>query len=240
MPDKHYDWVGIRDDLKRIDAHNPDFLPNTVLVGGAACWYYRLALSKAMDTDFPVPNYTPAEESAWLSKDLDFMGESRDEVSQLIGQPCPPMGTLVQYAGASLDFIDEGLKMTREAANRTARKAQLDDLSFYLASPGLLFVEKHACTFQKDRPQDPLHREVLARFIKMELCRSLEQPEALETKDWLNEAKEVKTADIHFFKQDVVLRRRLHAASGGLWLEHRAIVHWIQHHVPPALPTDRG
>src|SRR6266446_2305478 len=166
MADRNYNWDAIREDLQRIEAHNPDFLPNTVLVGGAACWYYRLALKKAADRDFTVPIYTPEEERVWLSKDLDFMGESAEEISELIGQPCPPMGTLLSYAGATLDFIQEGLRMTREAANRTARKARAEDLDFYIVSPGLLFAEKQACTLQKNRPQDPLHREVMARFIK--------------------------------------------------------------------------
>ncbi len=232
MPEKIYSWDGIRDDLKRIHAHNPDFLPNTVLVGGAACWYYRLALTRAADVDFQVPNYTPSEEDVWLSKDLDFMGESKDEISELIGQPCPAMGALTEYAGATLDFIEEGLKMTREAANRTARRAEIDELTFYLASPSLLFAEKHARTLQKNRPQDALHQEVLARFVKMELCRTLERPEAFDTKEWLSEAKEVKTADLHFFDHDPALRRRLHTSSRGLGPEHRAIAHWIQHHVP--------
>ena len=74
MPERDYSWDGIREGLKRIAAHNPDFLPNTVLVGGAACWYYRLALGNADDKDFRVPRYTPAEERVWLSEDLDFMG----------------------------------------------------------------------------------------------------------------------------------------------------------------------
>jgi len=206
-------------------------------VGGAACWYYRLALKKAEDQDFPVPNYTPDEERVWLSKDLDFMGESTEDISELIGRPCPPMGTLVSYAGAKLDFIQEGLMMTSEAANRTARKARADELEFYIVSPGLLFAEKHACTLQKKRPQDPLHREVMARFIKMELCRSLEQSADLDIKEWLNEAKEAKTADIHFFAQDLSLSRRLHAAARGLPTGHRTIAHWIQHHVLPPVPA---
>jgi hypothetical protein len=189
-------------------------------------------LSKASDPDFPMPVYTPVQERVWLSKDLDFMGESSEEVGQLIGQPCPPMGTLLEYAGATLDFIEEGLKMTRQAANHTARKAQVGDLTFYIASPSLLFAEKQACVLQKkDRPQDPLHCEVLARFIRMELCRSLELPEDLDTKEWLNEAKESKTADIHFFAQDAALSRRLHTGAAGLAPEHRAILHWIRHHV---------
>jgi len=232
MPDREYSWDGIHEALRRIAAHNPDFLPNTVLVGGAACWYYRLALKKAADRDFPVPIYTPEEERVWLSKDLDFMGESAAEIAELIGRPCPPMGTLIRYAGADLDFIDRGLKLTGEAANRSARKARADDLEFYIISPSLLFVEKHACTLQKNRPQDPLHREVMARFIKMELCRSLEQPVDLDNKEWLTEAKETKTADVHFFAQDVALSRRLHAAALLLSPKHRAIVHWIRHHAP--------
>ena len=95
MPERNYSWDGVHEALRRIAAHNPDFLPNTVLVGGAACWYYRLALKQAADRDFPVPVFTAEEERVWLSKDLDFMGESPAEISQLIGQPCPPMGTLV-------------------------------------------------------------------------------------------------------------------------------------------------
>src|ERR1035437_3820328 len=142
------------------------------------------------------------------------------------------MGTLLEYAGAPPDFIEAGSKMTPQAANHTARKAQWGDLTFYIVSPSLLFAEKQACVFQKkDRPQDPLHREVLARFIKMELCRSLEQPEDLDTKEWLNEAKESKTADNHFFAQDAALSRRLHPAAARLAPEHRATLHWIRHHV---------
>jgi hypothetical protein len=89
---------------------------------------------------------------------------------------------------------------------------------------------------KQGRPQDTLHREVLARFLKMELCRSLEQPADLDTKEWLSEAKESKTADNHFFAQDAALSRRLHTAAGGLALEHRAILHWVRHHVAP-LPS---
>jgi len=233
MADREYNWDAIREDLRRIAIHNPEFLANTVLVGGAACWYYRLALSKANDPDFPMPVYTPDQERIWLSKDLDFMGESSEEIGQIIGQPCPPMGALLEYAGATLDLIEEGLKMTRQAANHTARKAQVGDLTFYIVSPSLLFAEKQACVLQKkDRPQDALHREVLARFIRMELCRSLEQPEDLDTKEWLSEAKESKTADNHFFAQGAALTRRLHTAAAGLAPEHRAILHWIRHHVP--------
>jgi hypothetical protein len=233
MADRNYNWDAIREDLKRIETQNPDFLANTVLVGGGACWYYRLALSSARDPDFAVPVYTADQEKVWLSKDLDFMGESSEEIAEIIGQPCPPMGTLMEYAGATVDFIEEGLKMTRQAANHTARKAQVGDLTFYIASPTLLFSEKHACVLQKkNRPQDPLHRELLARFIKMELCRNLERPHDLDTKEWLNEAKESKNADVRFFGQDVALSRRLHTAATRLASEHRAVLHWIQHHVP--------
>jgi hypothetical protein len=232
MADRNYNWDAIREDLRRIEAYNPEFLASTVLVGGAACWYYRLALSKANDPDFPMPGYTPDQERVWLSKDLDFMGESNEEISQLIGQPCPAMGALLEYAGATLDFVEEGLKMTRQSANQTARKAQAGDLTFYIVSPSLLFAEKQACVLQKtNRPQDHLHRDVLARFIRMELCRSLEQPEDLDTKEWLSEAKESKTADNHFFAQDTALSRRLYTAAARLAPEHRAILHWIRHHV---------
>jgi hypothetical protein len=80
MADRTYNWDAIREGLKRIGTQNPEFLANTVLVGGAACWYYRLALSKANDSDFPAPVYTPDQERVWLSKDLDrTAGGSRHE-----------------------------------------------------------------------------------------------------------------------------------------------------------------
>ena len=106
-----------------------------------------------------------------------------------------------------------------------------------IASPGLLYAEKLACTLQRNRPQDPLHKEVLARFLKMELCDSLEQASELEPKDWLNDAKEVKTADFQFFSNDPVLGRRLHAASRQLSPEFRSIVHWIRHQAPIGTPN---
>ena len=117
-------------------------------------------------------------------------------------------------------------------ANRTARRVEVPGLSFYIASPGLLYAEKLACTLQKNRLQDPLHKEVLARFLKMELCHNLEQASELEPKDWLNDAKEVKTADFQFFSGDPVLARRMHAAATRLPPEFRSIVHWIRHQVP--------
>ena len=62
MADRAYNWDAIREGLKGLATLNPDFLANTVLVGGAACWYYRLALSQANDADFPIPVYTRDEE----------------------------------------------------------------------------------------------------------------------------------------------------------------------------------
>jgi len=232
MEEKRYTWDAIAADLRRIDQSNPNFLPNMVLVGGAACWYFRRALGHANDSDFKLPNYTLEDERVWVSRDLDFMGDSDEEISLLLGRPCPPMGTLIEYAGATLDFIDEGLSMTRREANRTARRAELPGLTFYIASPGLLYAEKLICTLRKTRPQDPLHKDVLARFLKMELSQTLERAAELDPKAWLNDAKELKTSDFQFFSNDPVLARRLRAAATRLPSEFRAIVHWIRHQVP--------
>ena len=35
MGDRNYNWHGIQAALQRIENHNPEFLPNTVLVGAA-------------------------------------------------------------------------------------------------------------------------------------------------------------------------------------------------------------
>jgi hypothetical protein len=57
MADKHYNWDAVREALRRIETQNPELLANTVLVGGGACWYYRLALSGTRDPDFPGPEH---------------------------------------------------------------------------------------------------------------------------------------------------------------------------------------
>ena len=117
--EQQYTWDTIRTALERLQEFNPNFLPNTVLIGGAACWYYRQAIVQIADPDFPTPQVNPEEESLWVSKDLDFMGDSDDEISQLIGRPCPPMGELIEYAGVVLDFVDQGLILMRRETNQT-------------------------------------------------------------------------------------------------------------------------
>ncbi len=50
-----------------------------VLVGGSACMFYRALLEKYADPDFLAPRFSEAEEKLWLSKDVDFMGMTKEE-----------------------------------------------------------------------------------------------------------------------------------------------------------------
>ena len=60
-----YDWVRVRGALKLLAARFPDAFPNWVLIGGGACWFYRVALKLLNDRDFPAPPCTAAEEQIW-------------------------------------------------------------------------------------------------------------------------------------------------------------------------------
>ncbi len=231
---QQYTWTSIHLALERLDQFNPDFLPNVVLVGGAACWYYRQGMAECGNPDFPPPPFSLEEEKYWVSKDLDFVADSDEEVSQLLGRACPPMGERIEYGGAILDFVDQGLVVGRREVNQTARKVELAELIFYVADPALLYAEKQALMRAKSRPQDPLHATALGQFIKWELWQALKHPEDMDAKRWLNTAKTVKTANIAFFSADPKTCRLFHQASQATGPESRSIAHWIKHHIPAA------
>jgi len=62
-----YDWNRIRACLNKLQQDFPGLLENIVLIGGGACWFYREALRQWNDPDFPLPDWTEAEESLWLN-----------------------------------------------------------------------------------------------------------------------------------------------------------------------------
>src|ERR1700722_8027434 len=66
------DWERIKRCLAEIDKNSREFLHRALLIGGAACWFYRIQLKRANDADFKVDLSSPENESQWLSRDIDF------------------------------------------------------------------------------------------------------------------------------------------------------------------------
>ena len=230
---KLYDWERIRLALRQLSESFPELLQSVVLVGGGAAWFYRENLRQWADADFPVPECSVTEEQTWLSKDVDFMGLSVADAAELLQTPWDETTHTFHFAGLEIDFLEEGLVLFPREALRSARVAQLEDISFNVVEAALLFAEKTALLKLKARSQDRLHRDVLARLLKCEFCRQAETPARLRATRWLVRAQEVKTADLAFFETDAVFATRLARAIRSLERpEHRALKHWAKHHLP--------
>jgi len=229
---KVYNWLAIRADLKRLSERFPGEFETWQLIGGAACWFYRAYLERTNDPDFRVPKYTAVEEQIWLSKDIDFMGMMPEEAAAFFGSPCKPETHTITYEGMEIDFLEEGLRLTPQEVSASAREIRTSEFVFYAIEAALLYDEKFMLLKLKDRPQDRLHCELLAEFLKFEFCHEVENPPALNSRKWLGRAKVVKTANLDFFQTDARLTRRLIPAIAKLNApEHRGVKHWAKHHL---------
>lgn len=230
---KIYDWERVREALKLLAARFPDDFPNWVLIGGGACWFYREALKTARDQDFPAPACTPAEEQAWLSKDVDFMGPTVAEAVDLFQSPFKTETHTISFEGLEVDFLEEGLRLTLRDALTHMREVHAVDLIFFVLAPELLYMEKCALLANKARPQDHLHHALLVQFLKYEFCADLEKPDGLDAEDWVIRARDVKTADAQFFTNDMRFNDRIGRAVSALNPTiHKRIKHWAKHHLP--------
>jgi hypothetical protein len=230
---KIYDWERVREALKLLATRFPDDFPLWVMIGGGACWFYRESLKLARDQDFPVPAYSPAEEKVWLSKDVDFMGITVAEAEDLFQAPFKAETHTISFEGLEVDFLEEGLKLTMRDALTNVREVRTDDFVFFVLSPEILFAEKCALLANKERPQDRLHHALLVQFLKYEFCADLEKAGSLDVEDWVLRAREVKTADLQFFTNDVQFNNRLARALATLNpTTHKRILHWAKHHLP--------
>lgn len=230
---KLYDWERIRLALRQLDESFPGFLQSVVLIGGGAAWFYRENLRQWADADFPLPAGGPAQEEIWLSKDVDFMGLSVAEAADLLRTPWDETTHTFHYAGLEVDFLEEGLVLFPAEALRSARQAQLPDVTFNVVEAALLYAEKCALLANKSRPQDLLHHALLASFLRCEFCRQAENPAGLRPSRWVARARDVKSADMNFFVNDPRFNARLARAISALNEPgHRALQHWAKHHLP--------
>jgi hypothetical protein len=160
------------------------------------------------------------------------MGLTVAEAADLLKTPWDETTHSFHYAGLEVDFLEEGLVLFPGDALRSARQAQLPDVTFNVAEAALLYAEKCALLAGKARPQDLLHHDLLARFLRCEFCRQAEPPAILRPSRWIARARDVKTADINFFKSDQRFNARLARGIAALTApEHRALRHWAKHHL---------
>jgi hypothetical protein len=230
---KVYNWLRIRTDLKRLSERFPDDFLTWQLIGGGACWFYRAYLERVSDPDFRAPQYSAAEEQIWLSKDIDFMGMTSDRAATLLGGTFKPETHTITFEGMEIDFLEEGLRLTPQVVSASAREVRTSEFVFYAIEASLLYDEKFTLLKLKDRPQDRLHCELLAEFLKYEFCHELENPATVSPRKWVSRARDVKTTNLEFFQGDERLKRRLISAIAKLTApEHRAFKHWARHHLP--------
>lgn len=148
------------------------FLGRALLIGGAACWFYRRQLQLAADPEFHPPALAPATEAQWLSKDIDFTGVfsadalallPRHVVMDAAGRPH------IEVAGVRVGFAQVGLTLDPEAALTSATIGEFtldgEQVQFLVADAVSLYREKQALQERRNAPQDFLHFGLLREYL---------------------------------------------------------------------------
>lgn len=175
------DWERVKHCLAEIDKASRDFLRQALLIGGAACWFYRHQLRKAGDPDFKVLPLDLEKENLWLSRDLDFTGLfSQDALHALPHHVVEHQGRKhVVVGGVRLGFAQVGLTIDPEEAIKNARVAAVavegHVVEFLVADPQTLYFEKCKLCVQRGRPNDHLHKELLFDYLAYELTAGAEK-----------------------------------------------------------------
>jgi hypothetical protein len=179
------DWEDILTGLVQLYRDNPSVLECNVLVGGAACFFYRDRLKLLNDPDFQVPNYLPEEEKFWLSHDADFATTDPGAVPTISGKV--PIGT-----------VQCGFVIGADEFKENARTVELrwEDTTFtmFIADPLDLWREKEAAIYRVRRPQDGLHLHLLELVLQWEFADLAGQVAmgVFPAVQWIARAKEVK------------------------------------------------
>jgi len=213
------DWERVKACLVALHREARPFLSRAMLIGGAACWFYRHLLERAADPDFPVPVASPGDEARWLSKDLDFTGIFSADAEALLPQLLTRDANGREYLaveGVRLGFAQVGLTIDPEAARETCWVAQVtgpdgEPVEFFVADPVTLYREKFALTERRNAPADSLHLALLREFVRHEVCvqaSALLAGQALADAKWtLNFLLQVRDRAGEVLDDDRVRRR---------------------------------
>lgn len=183
MPtDRTVDWERIKRCLAVLHRDARPFLSRAVLMGGAACWFYRIQLRIAADPDFPVPALAAQTEAQWLSKDLDFTGIFSGDAVLLMPKTLLRDAdglTHIEVEGVRLGFAQVGLTIDPDEAMATAEVAAFQAgeqrVEFLVADPVTLYREKQALAQRRGTPHDALHFSLLQSYLAWRLTQTVEQ-----------------------------------------------------------------
>jgi uncharacterized protein (DUF1684 family) len=182
--DRRVDWSGIKHCLAVLHRASPEFLERAILIGGAACWFYRITLQRSDPHWFA--QCFPADNAAtWLSKDIDFTGVFRGDAFEML-----PSLTIRDHTGQKfleangmrLGFAQVGVTFDPEESFLKARVAEFvsedehrDTVRFLVMDPVTLYIEKQALAARRNQPHDRVHFELLAEYLKWEFIRTSEK-----------------------------------------------------------------
>jgi hypothetical protein len=199
------DWPAILDGLGKLHRENPQVLARDVLVGGAACMFYRDQLEHIIDPDFGPRSFRAEEEEGWLSHDVDFATTDPGGVPRFAGDI--PLGTLQMGLSVHADEFKENARSVELIWRETA-------FSLKIADPLDLWREKEHAVARLSRSQDLLHLEVLESIILWEVVHYGEKVASgeLSFERWCARAEEINHRWKAFWRNQK-LRTRLLALN---------------------------
>lgn len=223
-----YDWHGIKQGLRALYESHPQVYDTAILVGGGACWFYRVQLSTAKDADFHERHYSVDEQADWLSKDADFTNIEPELLPREAGNfpiGCVQFGTRV----CPEEYYENA---------RTVSLRYLDGFKFQLLVADALDLhkEKTALMHRVSRVQDPLHVEILEEFLRYDLCALAEQlvregDEKLRS--WMDLSHRLRNYAPELLTHPALLRRLAEPA-----LAYPEIARFVENEIKPRqIPT---
>jgi len=174
------DWEGVKRCLAILHLESRVFLSRSLLIGGAACWFYKVQLQKAHHPTFQTDE-TQSTHDLWLSKDVDFTGIFRGDAFELLPRliATDPKGNrFLNVAGIRLGFAQVGVTFDPEEAFQRARGARFTDageeIQFLVMDPVTLYREKQALAQKRNQPNDHAHFQLLREYLTWEVLVSCE------------------------------------------------------------------
>ena len=178
LSERRVDWEGVKQCVGTLAQVCPEFLTRSVLIGGGACWFYRVQLAQSSDTEFQEAK-NEASEDVWLSKDIDFTGIFRADAYDMLPQfvVMDQKGNAhLEVAGVRIGFAQVGVTFDPEEVLSRARIAEFNfdgrPVQFLVIDPISLYREKQALALKRNAPNDHAHSVLLTAFLSLEFVRA--------------------------------------------------------------------
>jgi hypothetical protein len=187
--DERVDWNAVKRCLAILHRESPTFLSQSLLIGGAACWFYRVQLENSRDTDFHLaPELSRSD--LWLSKDIDFTAifrvDAYDLLSALVTKE-PSGNRILKVGGIRIGFAQGGVTFDPQEAFQRARVGEFIEnganVQFLVIDPVTLYREKQALSQKRNQPNDHAHFAALKEFLCYDFlnaCAQFLKPRNLE------------------------------------------------------------